>query len=272
VVGMAGLGLLRLHRSGDTSTSPAIVDELRQVLPRIGEPPFDADVLGEQLDIVGGYERWATVYDAPGNPVVAHEQPVMWSWLEGLHGEPVLDAACGTGRHLAHLIEGGRSTIGVDMTPAMLAVAAAKAPRADLRAGDLLELPVEDASVAGVVCALALEHLEDLPGAYRELARVVRPRGWVLVSTTHPAIRSILGWGAWFIDAAGRGEVPTYPQTVADHLNAAVDAGLRLVECREPAIDREWAAALAPSDAPIGGAVAMRGVPVVLACRFQRPE
>src|SRR5438067_13347937 len=123
LVGTAGLGLLRLHRSGDTSAASTIRTELAAALGRIEEPPFDEDVLGESLDLHGGYTRWATVYDHPGNPVIDHEQPVVWALLDTLRGDPVLDAACGTGRHLHHLASTGRQVSGAATTAARLEVA-----------------------------------------------------------------------------------------------------------------------------------------------------
>jgi SAM-dependent methyltransferase len=272
LVGLAGVGLVRLHRTGDVSSKQAILAELRDALDHINQPPFDQDMLGEELELEAGYQRWASVYDCPGNPVTEYEQPAVWGLIDELAGEPILDAACGTGRHLAHLVEGGRAAMGVDLNEAMLDRARTKVPRAELRPGDLFALPVEDGSFAGAVCCLALEHVKDLTQAYRELRRAVRPGGWVVVSTTHPTIRSVLGWGAWFIDGMGRGEVPTYAQTVSDHLNSALRAGLTLVHVLEPAIDEAFLKRLPPEEAPIASAAALRGVPVVLVCHYQRED
>jgi SAM-dependent methyltransferase len=271
LVGTAGLGLLRLHRSGDTSAARIIRDELAAVLSRIDDPANGRDVLGEALDLTTGYSRWSAVYDQPGNPIIEHEQPVVWKLLDSLPGEPVLDAACGTGRHLHHLLSAGRQALGVDSTPAMLEQARGKAQDVDLRHGDLAALPVENSSVAGAVCALALEHLADLAAAYAELSRVVAPGGWVVTSTTHPTIRTVLGWGAWFIDQYGRGEVPTYPQQVSDHLNAAINAGLTLVSCHEPVIEDETAQRMAWPEIANGATAALRGVPIILVCHFAKP-
>jgi len=270
LVGMIGLGLLRLHRRGDTSAKTAIISELRSTLDRMDEPPLNRDALGEPLGVASGYERWAAVYDQPGNPVIDHEQPAVWQLLDALPGQPVLDAACGTGRHLAHLAARGRTVIGVDLTPAMLARAKSKVPTADLRHGDLLALPLENNSVAGAVCALALEHVQDLSRAFSELARVVEPGGWVVVSTTHPAVRSILGWGAWFTDRVGRGEIPTHQQTMSDYLNAAHHAGLRLVVCSEPAIGEHGQPPPTAGIATAGETSALDKFPVVLICQFER--
>jgi SAM-dependent methyltransferase len=146
------------------------------------------------------------------------------------------------------------------------------APNIDLLLGDLTALPLEDGSVAGAVCALALEHVGNLGTAYSELVRVVVPGGWVVASTTHPTIRNVLGWGAWFVDRYGRGEIPTYPQQVCDHLNAAIGSGLTLVTCEEPVIDAATAARLAHPEGANGTASALRGMPIVLICQYAKPN
>ena len=271
LVGIIGLGLLRLHRSGDVSAKATILSELRSALDHLDEPPLNRDSLGERLGVVSGYERWAAVYDLPDNPVIDHEQVAVWQLLDALPGEPVLDAACGTGRHLEYLTVVGRTAIGVDLSSAMLARARAKVPTADLRKGDLLAIPLEDNTVGGAVCALALEHVQDLPRAFRELARVVRPGGWVIVSTTHPAVRSILGWGAWCVDGRGRGALPTYRQSLSDYLNAAHDAGLILVQCKEPAIGEHGQPPATAGTATAGETAALDNFPVVLICHFTLP-
>ena len=145
------------------------------MLSRVDEPPNDQDVLGEAVDLNTGYSRWSSVYDQPGNSVIEHEQPAVWGLLDSLSGEPVLDAACGTGRHLSHLLSGGRQVVGVDSTLAMLDRARTKAPGVGLLRGDLTALPIGSSCMAGAVCALALEHLNDLRAAYAEAERSAAP-------------------------------------------------------------------------------------------------
>jgi SAM-dependent methyltransferase len=269
-VGIDGLALLRLHRASDAAAADEVLSEMRRLLARLDEPELNKDSRRDPLDVLDGYRRWAAVYDLPGNPVVVHEQPVVWELLDHSGGEPVLDAACGTGRHLTHVAEGGRVGIGVDVSEAMLAVARNKLPGGDLRSGELLRLPLEDEDVAGAVCALALEHVKDLWGAYAELAQVVRRDGWVIVSTVHPAI-ALIGWHAWFVDQDGRADVVTYAHSISDHVHAAKAAGLRLVDCHEPEIGPGEVQSAAPRSAAIGGPIAMEGYPVVLVLKFERP-
>ena len=51
----------------------------------------------------------------------------------------------------------------------------------DLRLGDLGELPLEDEEVDVTLTVLVLNHQEDPLAGVREMARVLRPGGWVLI-------------------------------------------------------------------------------------------
>jgi len=80
---------------------------------------------------------------------------VVRSLLDDLPPGPVLDAACGTGRHATYLAAAGREVIGIDSSEAMLIRARAKLPGADLPLGDLAALPLDDRAVSGAVCGPA---------------------------------------------------------------------------------------------------------------------
>jgi len=101
-----------------------------------------------------------------------------------------LDAGCGTGVNLVHLSERGRA-VGVDLSPEALRFCRARGvsvARADLRA-----LPFPDASFDWVTSFDVLYHrwIEDDLGAARELARVLRPGGGLLIRV--PALRRLRG-------------------------------------------------------------------------------
>jgi demethylmenaquinone methyltransferase/2-methoxy-6-polyprenyl-1,4-benzoquinol methylase len=100
-------------------------------------------------------------------------------------GEPVLDVCCGTGDLSADFARAGARVAGVDFTARMLAFAGPKlarcAPVHLFARGDALRLPVRDRSVAVASMAFGLRNLADADRGLRELARVVRPGGRVLV-------------------------------------------------------------------------------------------
>lgn len=89
-------------------------------------------------------------------------------------GDIILDLACGTGDFAVELTKRGAKPIGIDLSFGMLAHPQAPFSRAQ---GDLLELPVADASVQGAVCGFALRNLVALPPFFAELARVIKPGG-----------------------------------------------------------------------------------------------
>jgi ubiquinone/menaquinone biosynthesis C-methylase UbiE len=103
----------------------------------------------------------------------------------------VVDAGCGTGRHLPELLRRSARVIGVDHSSEMLALAREKiAPeergRLELIQADLRSLPLDDRVADRVLCLQTLQHLpthEFRLALVRELLRVLKPGGVLVVST-----------------------------------------------------------------------------------------
>ena len=100
----------------------------------------------------------------------------------------VLDAGCGEGYGLAMLAESGAvSVVGADLDATVIAHAentyAARDPRIETVACELMSLPLSDDSIDLVVSFQVIEHLYDVPGYLASLARVTRPGGELLIST-----------------------------------------------------------------------------------------
>lgn len=95
-----------------------------------------------------------------------------------------LDLGCGPGQVARHLASRGVVVEGVDLSPAMIAIAKRLHPDLAFRTGDMLALPQEAASVSGIVAFYAIVNLapEDLGTAFREMHRVLVPGGHALVS------------------------------------------------------------------------------------------
>lgn len=107
----------------------------------------------------------------------------------------ILDIGCGTGRHLAAAYGLDQALIiGADPQPADLKQARSRlqfhrrvgaqgnGSRCHLSAASLLQLPFSNQGFDLVICSEVLEHLSDIPQAIRELARVLAPRGQLIVS------------------------------------------------------------------------------------------
>lgn len=103
-------------------------------------------------------------------------------------GERALDVGCGSGavlRELARRVSPDGHAVGLDPSPALLAVARELAEQeglaklVDFREGDARSLPFSDAEFDVVLAVTTLSHVPDGERAIPELARVVRPGGRV---------------------------------------------------------------------------------------------
>jgi ubiquinone/menaquinone biosynthesis C-methylase UbiE len=100
--------------------------------------------------------------------------------------ESVLDIATGPGYIAEAFARGAREVIGVDLTAAMLAIGEERTKQNGLsnivfRIGDVQNLPFERENFDVVVCRLALHHMQDPGQVVREMTRVCRLGGTVLV-------------------------------------------------------------------------------------------
>jgi SAM-dependent methyltransferase len=100
----------------------------------------------------------------------------------------ILDAGCGSGRTLDDLTAYG-TAVGVDLSPA--AVAAAERRGHYVRAGSVEALPFLDDAFDLVTCLDVVEHTPDDRLTLRELRRVTRPGGHLIVTVpAYPALWS----------------------------------------------------------------------------------
>jgi SAM-dependent methyltransferase len=240
LVGAAGLGALRSWLGADGAAAEGrIADVERLVRARAEDPLLALEVPLPEVDARAGYAAWAATYDELPNPLIRVEEPVVRRLLDAAPPGRALDAACGTGRHAAHLLARGHRVTAVDASAEMLARARTRAPGAMHAVGALAALPLTTASVDLAVCALALMHVPELRPAVAELARVVRPGGRIVLSDLHPTAL-LLGGGALFQGAdGGFGVVRGWVHRHEDYVAAFVAAGLEIRACLEPA----WTAA-----------------------------
>lgn len=99
-------------------------------------------------------------------------------------GQSVLDVACGTGivaRTAAERVGSAGRVVGVDLNEAMLTVAERACPGVELRQGDVTALPFENATFDVALCQMALMFFPDPTAAVREMGRVVKPLGTVVI-------------------------------------------------------------------------------------------
>ena len=155
----------------------------------------EADSIGDWLhegtsdarEVADRYDDWATGYD---------DDLAAWSYQAPtvvadavLSRDPeagsALDVGCGTGLVGRTLRDRGFAgqLLGLDISQASLEIAQQGGAYDSVEQADLQErLPVEDDSVDAVVCVGVMTYLPDVEAVWRELARVARSEGLVVVT------------------------------------------------------------------------------------------
>ncbi len=129
------------------------------------------------------YDQW---FQTPiGSLVKETETELINRMLNARPGESILDAGCGTGVFTLDFLAEGASIVGLDISRPMLQMANKKTGGylfSSVQA-DILHLPFKNNSFDKAVSITALEFITDAKNAIKELFRVTRPGGLVLVAT-----------------------------------------------------------------------------------------
>ncbi|MEK6410818.1 MAG: methyltransferase domain-containing protein [Acidobacteriota bacterium] len=198
----------------------------------------------ERVSAREGYDLWSETYDSTPNPVVSMDSRHTSKALSAQGGELILDAGCGTGRHLRQLLSAGTMPIGIDFAPGMLKVAHRHYPNAPLALADLERpLPFKPGTFDAALCALIGEHLSDLGAVSREFYLVLKPGGRLVFSVYHPQM-SAAGIEANFEQEGVEYRLGAFHYTVREHVDIFEDAGFVDVEVREFTGDEELAASV----------------------------
>jgi SAM-dependent methyltransferase len=203
-------------------------------------------------------EAYASGVDnAPYNAF--YERPATLALIPDVTGAHILDAGCGSGFYTEELINRGARVSAIDASVEMTKHAEQRLKdlgvldpvsqpsglqRASVRTADLTA-PFDflgDASVDGILSALVLHYLRDWAPTLAEFRRILKPAGWLLLSTHHPATEAsrfdianyfateeLEDYWSWV------GRVRFYRRPLTAIIGAITDAGFvidRLVEPR----------------------------------------
>jgi demethylmenaquinone methyltransferase/2-methoxy-6-polyprenyl-1,4-benzoquinol methylase len=153
------------------------------------------------------FDRIAGVYDLMNSVMTAglhHRWRARAADLAAVGpGDRALDVATGTGDlavELATRVGPSGEVIGSDFSERMLELAREKAPELSFEQGNALALPYDDDAFDAATVGFGARNFSDLPQGLREMARVVRPGGRVVVLEITTPERPPLSWffGLWF--------------------------------------------------------------------------
>ncbi|WP_331758039.1 class I SAM-dependent methyltransferase (plasmid) [Nocardia sp. NBC_01377] len=154
--------------------------------------------------VTTSYDRFAAAFaaEAAHSPYNAHyDRPAVLELLGDLTDRVVLDAGCGPGLYVTELLARGAHVIAVDASANMIDLARRHAAgQITLRQHDLtrpLYWLASDSVDIGLL-ALVIHYIDDRIALLRELHRVLRPGGHLIISTSHPTADWLTAEGSYF--------------------------------------------------------------------------
>ena len=121
-------------------------------------------------------------YDGTVGPLTQAATEPLLAAIGPLRRIALLDVGCGPGRLVSVAVARGARVTGLDVSPAMLALAHERSQGACLVAGNARALPFANASFDALTCAFGFPGIGDPVGCLREAARVLRPGGTLAIS------------------------------------------------------------------------------------------
>jgi SAM-dependent methyltransferase len=190
-------------------------------------------------------EVFAARADGPGLNAL-HDRPAVLDLIGPVSGQRIVDLGCGAGHYAAALSSAGASVVGVEGSESLVAHARARLAgnAACTVVRHNLEEPMhflEDDSMDGALCALFLHHISRRGEVVAEVRRVLRPGGWLVVSTTHPTADWGRFGGSYFDERwirrpiGAQGEAIEYQHlSLSTIVNELLGAGFTLDRMIEP--------------------------------------
>lgn len=140
---------------------------------RMTESPDDAPAQWTLVD--EGWGRRAVDFATLSEPANSREYVAMHQLLKVEPGDRVLDVACGSGLAVELATARGATVAGLDASPRLVAVARDRSPEAEVRVGDMHDLPWADGTFDVVTSFRGI--WGTTPDAVAEVRRVLRPGG-----------------------------------------------------------------------------------------------
>jgi ubiquinone/menaquinone biosynthesis C-methylase UbiE len=148
-------------------------------------------ILGETYKQPHLHDEWTAIYRDNARQQTFNSELLnrVLSYLQPGPETLFLDAGCGRGDHSIRLVERGYHGVGIDMSATVLhrakelvvSVNCTEKARLDFVQGCLKTLPFADHSFDFVHCRGVLMHIPDWKAALRDLCRVLKPNGSILV-------------------------------------------------------------------------------------------
>jgi glycogen(starch) synthase len=211
-----------------------VVGRIEELLQRAADARVSASLYRR------GYRRYFRPDErGPFRRLYAHKRDAVLAHFAAKPRLRIVDVGGGYGR-LAGPLSARHEVTLVDVSPEMLEEARRRWPGVRLVEADARELPFSDAEFDAALALDLTPHLPELEPGLRELARIVRPGGEVVVDTSNaspwwvPAYPRYVNWKPKRLlqTMRARGVLPEWRELVRHHTPEEARAGLRAAGLR----------------------------------------
>lgn len=118
------------------------------------------------------------------------DMPAILRLLGNVRGKSILDAGCGSGIYSRILVRKGAKVSGIDISKTLIKFAQKEVPKAEFKVANVMDIPFKKNSFDIVISALVLDYVKDWDKAFKEIRRVLRPKGTFIFSAGNPVLES----------------------------------------------------------------------------------
>jgi demethylmenaquinone methyltransferase/2-methoxy-6-polyprenyl-1,4-benzoquinol methylase len=162
-----------------------------------------ADLSKQPDEVAAMFDEVARNYDRT-NALLSGGNAWLWRLqtvraIDPQPGQRILDIAAGTGTSSAAIARSGAEVVAVDFSPGMIAVGRKRHPRIEFVEADAMTLPFKANEFDAATISFGLRNIEDPRKALKEMYRVIKPGGRVVVCEFSKPPRALLraGYGLY---------------------------------------------------------------------------
>ena len=179
-------------------------------------------------------EAWIRHIGSEGDGSRKHVlDPAINNWLDDQSFSRALDVGCGEGRFCRMLQTRGIETTGIDPTQRLIDQAQIVNPKGQYILGRAEDLPFENESFDLVVSYLSLIDIPDFRSAISEMARVLQPKGALLVANL-TSFNSAGDGRGWKRDGFGQYKYFKLDNYLEERANSVSFAGIQIENWHRP--------------------------------------
>lgn len=193
--------------------------------------------MSKKLSITKTYDAWSKTYDSPNNMLFFMERNHLLKMAGDVKNKKVFDSGCGTGRWAVKFSRRRAKVFGQDISSGMIRKAKlnSKGLKIEYKVGSLNRIKFPTSYFDVIINSLVLNHIKNIGTVFKELSRVLKKNGIIIISTINP-FTSMDVVGPRFEYKGKEYWIPSYTHSFEELFKCFKKYNLQSLECIEPKV------------------------------------